>query len=59
MHDGPALLPIGKEIIYVKETDVAKKMDLSSDLMRKEVAFAFSKHQGSNFTVTQGPEQLR
>ena len=59
LQDGSSLLSIGKDHIPLTEVELARKHVSSGDQVRKEVGFAFSQHQGSNFTITQGAETIR
>ena len=41
------------------DIDLNKKLAPTADPIRKEIAFAFSKYPGANFTITQGAESIR
>ena len=57
--DGSSRLSIGQDHILLAESELSRKHVSSGDEVRKEVAFAFSKHQASNFTITQGADTIR
>ena len=53
------MLNIGEEQIQVSESDAAEKPSVTSaGPKRKEIAFAFSKHFGSNYTITQTADSI-
>merc|ERR1712150_75530 len=58
--DGASLLELGEEQIQISEIDASyKQFSSSTEPKRKEVAFAFSKQAGSNYTVTQSSDSIR
>ena len=58
LKDGSSLLSIGKENMVFSEETMAEKVASSDALHRKEIAFAFSKNTESNFSVSQGSDEI-
>ena len=58
LKDGPSLLNIGRENMVFSEEVLAEKVPSSNAIHRKEISFAFSRNVDSNFSLTQGYDEI-
>ena len=58
LEDGASMLVIGHDHVQISESDLGTTVSSEQDPKRIEVGYAFSKHPGSNFSLSQSANKI-
>ena len=58
LEDGASLLVIGDDHVQISESELGTTVSSDEDPKRIEAAYAFSKHPGSNFSLSQSANKI-